>query len=95
MASTRFARRLAAPILSAGIFGGAALGMAGMAHADYEGSATPTGGYSTSVSSSKSGSADSFDTLSNSANFFGPATYAAPATTWMPWASTLMNGYSN
>ena len=34
MVSTRFTRLLAAPVLSAGIIGCAALGLAGMAHAD-------------------------------------------------------------
>ena len=90
MALNRFARSLGLPILSAAVVGGAALGLAGMAHADYEFTATPGGGYSTG-----SDPTDSVDSaVSNSGNFSSPTVYAEPATTWVPWASTL-NGYSN
>ena len=94
MASIRFARFFAASVLSAGIIGGAALGLAGLAHADYEGAANPTGGYSTNLDSSSSDSTDSVDSVSDSAHFFSPSDYAEPATTYVPWASTL-TGYSN
>lgn len=43
MISTRFARVVALPVLSAGIIGGAALGLAGMANAD-TGTDIPAGG---------------------------------------------------
>lgn len=61
MARISFARMFALPVLSAGVIGGAALGLAGAAHAD-------DGSYTLQP-----------DIVAV------PTTYAAPATTWVPW----------
>lgn len=78
MTTTRFARFLALPVLSAGILGAAALGLAGSAHA-----ATGIVDNSTVISTDNSGSYSSTAT---------PTTYARQAPNYIPWASAVEQG---
>ena len=66
--TTTIARFVALPIVSAGIIGGAALGLAG------------TAGASTTINTTTAGSAPSISTVDG--NFHAPTTYATPA--WNP-----------
>lgn len=78
MTTTRFSRFFALPVLSAGVIGAAALGLAGSAHAE-----TGVVDNSTVISADNSGSY-SFDAT--------PTTYAHGATNYIPWASGVEEG---
>lgn len=79
MTTTRFSRFFALPVLSAGIIGAAALGLAGSAHAE-----TGVVDNSTVISADNSGSY-SFEAT--------PTTYAHGATNYIPWASGVEQGH--
>ena len=75
MTTTRFAHFLALPVLSAGILGAAALGLAGTAHAE-----TGIVDNSTVISADNSGSYSFTAT---------PTTYAHHAPNYIPWAAGM------
>lgn len=79
MTTTRFAHFLALPVLSAGILGAAALGLAGSAHAE-----TGIVDNSTVISTDNSGSY-SFEAA--------PTTYAHQAPNLIPWAAAVEQGH--
>ncbi|MCB1265105.1 MAG: hypothetical protein KDB56_11045 [Mycobacterium sp.] len=79
MTTTRFANFLALPVLSAGVIGAAALGLAGPAHA-----ATGIVDNSTVISADNSGSY-SFKAA--------PTTYAHQAPNFIPWAAAVEQGH--
>jgi hypothetical protein len=79
MNTTRFAHFLALPVLSAGILGAAALGLAGSAHAE-----TGIVDNSTVISTDHSGSY-SFKAT--------PTTHAHPEANYIPWAEAVEQGH--
>lgn len=79
MTTTRFAHFLALPMLSAGILGAAALGLAGAAHAE-----AGTVDNSTVISTDNSGSY-SFTAA--------PTTRAQQAPNYIPWAAAVEQGH--
>ena len=79
MTTTRFAHLLALPVLSAGILGAAALGLAGPAHAE-----TGIVDNSTVISTDNSGSYSYKAT---------PRTFASPAPNYIPWAEAVEQGH--
>lgn len=98
MITTRFASALALPVLSAGILGGAILGLAGTANADT--GAAPT------VTISDNGSTvtvcnhnhpnftptDDGDSTDGSSLMAAPTVFASPAPNYVPWASGINEG---
>ncbi|MCW1959081.1 MAG: hypothetical protein KIH64_011170 [Mycobacterium sp.] len=79
MTTTRFAHFFALPVLSAGLIGAAALGLAGTAHAE-----TGIVDNSTVISTDNSGSY-SFEAT--------PTTFASPAPNYIPWAAAVEQGH--
>jgi len=100
MMTTRFASLLALPVLSAGIIGGAALGLAGTAHADIgavnavritDNGSTVTVSRDDDPTASVSDD-DDYDSTDGGSFNAAPNVLASPAPNFIPWAQWINEG---